>query len=362
MDRSPASPSDGRFEALERAYERAAQATGEVVYPLQVAGRRVDLRFAGTALVSSVTPAFAHLRAVSGVAEHTFFVADVESTHVSPLEDRLAAAPFPAPAANQPRSDTRCAYIPTSETLHALDPNGRRGFFWPQSARVFKPWDTAAPLRLLLSWWAESLGAQLAHGAVVGFGDDGILLAGRGGSGKSTAALACVEQGLTTLGDDYVWIEPGHPARAFSLYCTVKVDRRSLRVHFPGLAAYARGNEGEKATLFLADAPKVRWAPSLAVCAIAALRIGNGAKPTVRRASLVEVLMALAPSSLLQLPGLTPTGLERLSGVVRRSRAVTFEAGSDYRANADALARLLDELSEDAPAVARSDVYARKRP
>jgi hypothetical protein len=335
-----------RFAELESAFERAIRTHGEITFPMALAGRRVDLCFAGPALVGLLTPALAHLRASGGDAEHIIRIGDIESTGVTP---RLAFAETGTGAAAGDRESPTTppgAYLAmTPDMLWGLEPDGRRGFFWVRSAGVLKPWDVAAPLRLLLSWLAEVLGAQLVHGAVVGHGHDGVLLAGKGGSGKSTTTLSCIESGLTTVGDDYVWMEPGDPPMAFSLFGTVKIDPEALRTRFVRLAPYARDLTGmlsEKMALFLAEAPGVRWTRALNVRAVAALRIGQGTTPRVGPASLVEVLMALAPSSLLQSPVVGSSGLARLTNVVRRCHALRCEVGSDYARNARAIGDLVD--------------------
>ena len=60
-----------------------------------------------------------------------------------------------------------------------------------EDASRLPPWERACPLRALLTWWAAPERLLMAHGAAVGSGEGALLLAGPGGSGKSTTALAC---------------------------------------------------------------------------------------------------------------------------------------------------------------------------
>ena len=47
---------------------------------------------------------------------------------------------------------------------------------------------------------------QVVHAASVGTKDGAVLIVGKGGSGKSTSALACLNAGMYYLGDDYTLI------------------------------------------------------------------------------------------------------------------------------------------------------------
>lgn len=337
---------DHRLDELERAFERATAVTGALTRRIQIADRCVELCFAGPVLHSQLTPAFAHLPIGHGAPALTLCVADAKSTGITP---ELQAD---AESADQGRRRVaeelapRCIYVPETGALYAMDGSTRRGFFWAKSESALLPSDIAAPLRLLLAWWAAALGAQLAHGAVVGLPDVGILLTGRGGSGKSTSALSCMQRGLHTLGDDYVWIELGTSPIAFSLYSTAKIDRTALETHFSSLKVHAGALDCNKAILFLAHAPAVRFVSRLPLCAVAAQRISGRASPRIRTASPIEVLTALAPASLFQLPGSAPSALARLARLVRDVRSLVFDAGTDYIANAAAIAELLSRCPD----------------
>lgn len=317
---------------LERSFERATNARGRVTRNIEIGGRLVELRFAGTELYEPLTRAFSHVAADEGGAPAlTICVADSASTGVAPRIESRSGSPGGAAL--------RCIYVPDSRLVHCFDAERRLAFFWVHARATLKAWDIAAPFRLLLAWWAETLGAQLAHGAVVGSRSAGVLLAGPSGSGKSTLTLACLRHGLCTLGDDYVWIEPASPHRAHSLYCTLKVHPGPLLTEL-GEPASA----DEKTTLFL-DRP---WGGetmrALPLRAVAALRIAARPLPLVRRSSAMEVLSALGPSSLLQLPGSGAGGLGRLARLVRETPTFVCEAGRDHAANAAAIAGLLAEL------------------
>ena len=80
------------------------------------------------------------------------------------------------------------------------DRHSRRALYWVRRASDLPFWEIASPFRILFHWWAQSWGGQVAHAAAVGVNGRGVLLAGKSGSGKSTAALACLRQGMDFRG------------------------------------------------------------------------------------------------------------------------------------------------------------------
>ena len=94
-------------------------------------------------------------------------------------------------------------------------------------------WETAAPFRILFHWWSQSFGGQISHAAAVGRDGKGVLLAGRGGSGKSTTAICCVDAGMEYVGDDYVLLTRTPTPTAHSLYNSAKIHTAFLRQALP---------------------------------------------------------------------------------------------------------------------------------
>src|SRR5262249_48857391 len=84
------------------------------------------------------------------------------------------------------------------------------------------------PCRILLNMGAISRGWCLLHAAALSVGDDGVLIIGPGGAGKSGTTLAGVSTGLKTAGDDYVLVCPTTPPAAFRVYNIFKQDRDRL--------------------------------------------------------------------------------------------------------------------------------------
>ena len=189
-------------------------------------------------------------------------------------------------------------------TLSVLDAESAEGWFWAPSPDAMPSWERAAPLRAILHWWLGRRGILYLHGGAVGTADGGVLVVGRGGSGKSTTTLACVAAGLRYAGDDYVAVAPGPQPWVHSLYSSGKLEDHQL-ARFPALGG-AVGNlerdAGEKAVVFVEEAAPgapIAGFPLRAILVpeIVAQTPETRAVPRPAAAALA----ALAPSTIFQL-------------------------------------------------------------
>ncbi len=234
----PADPSAAAyFDAALEAFHRAELAAGSVQLFYRLDRWIVCQRFAGGALVPILSPALAHLAVDSQVlASLTVCLWDSASTGVG-----LPRPPWPRHAHN-PRGEIEgyndgryfTALAGGAEALNLFDRERGLAIFWTADAATLPYWEAAAPTRLLLHWWLSGGPLQLAHGGAVGLPDGGVLLAGPGGSGKSTSVLACLDSDLLYAGDDYVAARAEPAPYVYCLYSTGKVDTRSLDL-LPGL-------------------------------------------------------------------------------------------------------------------------------
>ena len=217
-------------------------------------------------------------------------------------------------------------------------------FCWVRDPAQLPPWEAAAPLRPILAWWAENTGRQLAHAAAVGTPGGAVLLGARGGSGKSTTALACLEAGLLYVGDDYVMLEAGDPPVVNSLYSTAKLAPSNLDERFPRLRALATGHpdiEQDKVTLSLYEAFRDTVVPSLPLRAIVIPAISRSGEVALRAATAASALTALAPTTLFQLPSAGAGALARLGQIVSAVPRYHLELGRDLAANVRAIRELI---------------------
>jgi hypothetical protein len=169
-----------------------------------------------------------------------------------------------------------------------------------------------------------------------------VLIAGKGGSGKSTATLACATNELFFLGDDYTLVGAEPEPRVWSLYSSAKLNADALD-WFPELKPFVQhdGCAKEKSSLFLKGATLLRFAESLPIRAVLWPRITGRIETKLTPASSAALLLALAPSSILQTPGDGDSVLRALGRLVQSVPTFILEAGTDPAQIASAIKKIL---------------------
>lgn len=332
-------PGPWSFDGALEGFAHAAHRSGRRDRSLRVAGRTIEFRFADPGLEAALWPAFAHLASEPSPSPDLAVACWAESAAGD-------AARAPRAAAAHAGIDfldgqIRVAWEPSRRALSALAPSRRLGLLRFPSADEVAAWERSAPARRILHWWASGRGLQLVHAAAVGTPAGGVLLAGRGGSGKSTTALACVGTDLGYAADDYCLVSLDGTARAHALYGTGKADAASI-ARLPRLRdSFERSplRVAGKAVIDVArDFPSATIA-SFPVRAIVVLRLGERA-PGVAPISPAAALRALAPSTMMQLPGDRAGTLGRLAALVRATPCFELGLGADPATAVPRLARL----------------------
>jgi hypothetical protein len=210
---------------------------------------------------------------------------------------------------------------------------GDRATWFARDAERVPWWERGAPLRAALHWLVGrgAGGRHLVHAAAVGDDAGGVLIGGAGGSGKSTLALACAAAGLGYAGDDYVLLAPGPPPVAHALYSSAKATAETLRRVPAWRGQHAEPGAGDdKTVLQLAPAHpevvrrRVRLRGVVLPSVDPAGR-GGGLEPVAP----AQALLALAPSSLLQLPGARQEALSAIGALVRTLPCWRLALGDD---------------------------------
>lgn len=312
-------PPDEFFGELIDAFAGAVRAVGSTRVPATVAGRDLELDFAGPRLEELILPPLRHLLSSASGAPFTIKIFDSASTGI-----RL---PPPAWGPNDYRAQGviagfntdrfRTAYRVEAGCLSMIDLERRTGVFWIRDPEAYPAWMRAAPLRTLLGWWASDQGLQLVHGAAVGSADTGLLLTAPGGAGKSTTALRCLLSGLRYAGDDYVLIDPSL-RRIHALYATAKADDRAIDMFFPHLRAESMGVvDGETIKhVFLLDRLFADSICDLPLSAVAVPELTDAPQGFIPSGP-AAALRALAPTTLFQLAGSREDEFRRMAELVR---------------------------------------------
>lgn len=205
-------------------------------------------------------------------------------------------------------------------SLMLWDDERRIACCWFAGVAGVNRWDRAAPLRTALHFALAGPHRQLVHGAVVGIGGRGVLLAGPGGSGKSTTTLACLQAGMQVVGDDYTAVEfQAGPTRAWNLFQSIKVGEREAGVN---------GRDNRRTLILGEDLPGPAT-EMLELSAVLLPRVAGGPHSSVSPASPAESLRALAPSTLLQIPHEEAPSMGLLARLARAVPAHHLNLGAD---------------------------------
>lgn len=166
-------------------------------------------------------------------------------------------------------------------------------------------------------------GISMVHCGLVGSEAMGVLIAGVGGSGKSTTAVACARAGLRFAADDFaavawpaardvearsgIWM--GH-----SLSSCARVDPAALEA-FPGLVPAGAGHLADEKVMLdveqLGDVSR-----RLPIGAVVVLNVG-ARRTQLSPISPARALLAFGPNSLIIFPGGGAWGMSRLAAMLR---------------------------------------------
>lgn len=276
-------------------------------YQLELVGTRINLRFACPALVARFLPALAHLVVESRQSpDLTLHIWDSQATGVEmpppPCKRECFTDRGDIWGMSSPR--IKSAFHWSEFSVNLLDLDRRIGVFWVQSEANLPYWTSSSPLRTLFHWWMVHRGAQLLHAAAVGDDRGALLITGQGGVGKSSAALACLLDGMKFIADDYLVVGLDPEPRVFSLYATAKLDPGQVD-KFPELAALVSNPhrlDREKAVIRLHPARASQLSVSLPLLAIATPRFGDGASTQLESISAGRLEQAASFTTMSQLP------------------------------------------------------------
>jgi hypothetical protein len=335
------------FEELRGTWAQAALAAGSIeIRRYRVAGNQLELRFAGDALVEPLARGLEHLdRGDDNARGLVVRLWDRESTGVSMPRPPWDMQAYGSRGKIDGFFDERIQSVfqHGSQSLVMVDLERSEALYWTASPEQVPPFEMAAPLQTALQPWLGEHGAELIHAAAVATDVGCGLLVGKAGSGKSWTTLASMEAGLKLVSDDYCVLAAGMPPRISSLYNGAKAFPGALErlPAFAGMVSNPVRQSYDKAVLFIHEhAPEAMLLES-DLRAILIPRVAGQPRTTWRPASSAAALAALAPSTILQLPGAGARTLERLAEVAREVPSFRVDLGTDLDEVGQAIATLL---------------------
>lgn len=351
-------PAESYFSELAGTFESAAGAAGVLERDVSIAGVTIRLRFAGHELARLLRAPLEHLETAPQADTHaSICVFDGASTGVqipdfpwSGLDVRqqgLIAGYNGARFRTVYHGDILDPPHYGFNALSMFDVAEATALFWVESRARVPWWEPVEPLRPTLHWVLASHGRHMVHAAVVATDDGAVLIAGKGWSGKTTTALACVEAGFHFLGDNYAVLSDADAAPvAYTLFSNAKLRPGTLGL-LPELESAVVERDVPDDAKLIVDFRHHRPAQlrgSAPVKAVLVPELSGGASTRVEPAPARAGLMALAPSTIYQLPNNGGAGLRPMAELVRTVPTFSLKLGTDPRSAPPAIAGLLEEL------------------
>jgi len=317
----------------------------------RIAGKNICIKFYSEALIKHLSFALLHNEI------NEIIPAKMIDLTINVWDSVSTSRQFPSPwsntgymfdqkinTKNKLESGFMGVYLYGEETLTLYDIKNKTAYFWTNDADNLPYWVAAAPIRTLLHWFLSEINVHLLHGAAVAVGDKAILIAAKGGSGKSTMALSCLLLGMDYLADDYVGVELKDEIAVHSLYNSVKVVTSNIS-QFEALQKHVWNKEGEKSILFLSLLFPKKIKKSRSLKAIFIPQIKYSKKTVISSASKVQAMIALAPTTLFQLPLAETDKIETIKKIIMGTPCYFLEMSSDSKEAASVVSEFLEKLS-----------------
>lgn len=292
------------------------------------------LRFAGKAMLDALTLALSHLEVdVLDQCDLTICIWDSASTFSPPIQfpwtNNSLALRGEVVGYNNEHIHT-VVDIHT-KVLNVFDRNHHLALYWIKDHKEIPWWIEGSPFQLIFHWWAKDRGYQLTHAAAVGYSKGGVLLAGKGGAGKSTTTLACMKAGMKYLSEDYCLISSAPDVWIYSLYNSAKLQEKTLN-WFPELRKYVKNSqraEGEKAFLFHHTFQPEKIIDKFPLKAVLTLNIEEAKDSWLEPIEPTDAIAPLTISTLWQLTHTGPTDFNHLKYVTFSVPCYKLHVGSD---------------------------------
>lgn len=312
------------------------------------AQHRIRVVLTGVQDTRFFTDAIYHCLADDGAGEElTIYVVD----------DSVASSVLPDPfwkegdfdiygRMRDPGEDHFVEYISDNQVLVLLSRKARLCVVWVRNVSDLPEWERSFPFRTVLYQWFKDSRFLFVHAGAVGNECGGVLLTGKGGMGKSTTTLSCLDSTLKYAGDDFVMIDT-ETLDVHSLYNVAKLEASNLH-RFPNLAMHVSNPESmpkDKGQLFLHFFRPETLIHTFKIRAIFLPKFTGGEHTALRQATKGDALLALAPSTI----GLLKADSQMMSiiaSLVQKLPCYWIETGTALDEIPQAISNWLNEQSD----------------
>jgi hypothetical protein len=329
------------FSALRESHRKALDGhpSEATTIHFALAGARVSLRIAGRQLAASIGRSFRHLPRLEDTARLPQLTVDLWDELATGVACPRTIRELGERAEGKAETDAALTVGAVEDRYVGqlrpgirvwMDRRAAHVVGWVESSERLSVQDRGKPLYFPLLLWLADRGIPVIHAALVAHEGQGILLVGKGGTGKTTAALACLLGGLDFLGDDYVGLEEAQDNLfvGHSLYSSVwlTADGES-RVH--ATIPRTEPGAGGRRLIQAFDLAPHRLRPSVPIRVVAATALSAAPTSSFRPVSKAATLLAVAPTSMLRLPVSGSLHLERMARLIEHVPNYELAVGQD---------------------------------
>jgi len=353
---------DVAFRQMRTAFERAWKSYPDRRWQsfCTLAGGRAEIRVVGQGLSEQIARAFQHLLTNGNRSSPALKIElwDEGDTSVScpvnlePVDERLLkSTSYVEFGLILGSLEDRFIGCQCPQVITWFDRSSQHLVGWVSRHDKLSLYDRGKPLHFPLLLWHSDRGAEVIHAAFVSKNGQGVLFAGKGGTGKSTAALACLEAGFDYLGDDYIGLEASGDGsfQGYSLYSATWLMADHL-LRFPRLiphAIYPQHPDQEKTLVLLSRTFPRKLSTVASIRVLVLPRITSNPSVQIRPASKAEALLAVAPSSILLRPSSGAGTLNKLARLAKQVPCHWLELGRDLNEIPPRVEELIDLAQPD---------------
>ncbi len=224
-----------------------------------------------------------------------------------------------------------------------VDYESKAIYYWIDDFLKLNPKEPAIPLIMVFHLWFDNTPLFLCHAAALGTSEKGVLLTGRGGAGKSTSTLSCLNTAVKIAGDDFVLID-SETSMAYSLYGVTKlnIEQYENLPHLKPLISNTDQIPDEKGQVYINEFFPGSMINQFKIKAILLPTI-TGLKDTfIKQCSKIEAIKALVPSSIWILKS-NKRAVEKMNLLISKQPTFRLMAGTELNQISPTLMKLINE-------------------
>ena len=263
------------------------------------------------------------------------------------------AMPMPITIGGLPMREREClriehgvqnATLASPHIIQLFDERRKLGVQLTCDEGQLPPWEPGSVLKSFTYWIALQNKMFMQHAGTLSNGSKGLLLVGRGGSGKSGTVLAGLCDGLKSCGDDHVLVEFAETLKARSIYAIMKQDQAGFeRCNlFSAEISNLKRNWQNKIEIRpeIIGLPAIE--PQCSINAIVFPRVEANVKSSFKEVTIRDVSDGLVLSNQVEGPGSLSQSIANSLRLFRSAPIYRLSLGSDAKHVAQTLRSLLE--------------------